>query len=89
MGKLIGTGAYSQVKMAEDVLKKEAVAIKIIKKNELDDYERENVYLEIDALKQLKMFDHILELKDVVEEGNHIFIVTEWLSMDSYDYINW
>lgn len=35
------------------------------------------------------MFDHILELKDVVEEGNHIFIITEWLSMDSYDYINW
>lgn len=50
IGQLVGTGAYSIVKMAEEIETGEAVAIKIIKKYDLSADQLEMVYYEIYAL---------------------------------------
>ena len=42
-------------------------------------------------IKTMQKLDHphILKLKDMIEDGEHLCLITEWLSMDSFDYINW
>lgn len=88
LGQLVGTGAYSYVKMAEVIETGDAVAIKIIKKEKLNRSQLEMVYMEAKALRQLQ-HPNVLKLFDVVDERQHICLVTEWMSMDSFDYINW
>lgn len=41
--------------------------------------------------KLLQKLDHprILGCKEFFDEPEHLCIVTEWMSMDAYDYINW
>lgn len=83
----MGTGGYSLVKVAQNRFSNEAVAVKIIKKRELTDVQYEATLKEVQVLEKLN-HQHIMQFVECFNDDNYLCIVTEWLSMDSYDYIN-
>lgn len=76
------------VKVAQDRVTEEAVAIKIIRKWELTERQYQMVLTEAEVLQRLKGAEHILHFVECFNDANFMCIVTEWLSMDAYDYIN-
>lgn len=84
---MVGTGGYSVVKMAQNRYNEEVVAIKIVKKNELSKKQYKAILKEVSILERLDN-ERILGFRECYNDDTYICIVTEWLSMDTYDYIN-
>lgn len=79
MGGVLGEGAFSVVYSAVDLVTKEKVAIKIIKKYQLDQKQRDNVLKEVNLMKQLK-HPNIVKLLDFIENEHYYYIVQELVS---------
>jgi len=73
----IGTGNYSVVKYGAHKKTGEEVALKIVDKQSLADYERDNISVEIDLLRNYGNHPNILCLKEVFEDKKRITLVTE------------
>ena len=63
------------------------MAIKIIKKWELSRRQLKQILKEADVLSKLR-HEHVLRFVECMQDEDFLCIITEWLSMDTYDYIN-
>ena len=78
--KVIGKGAFSEVRLATNTKTNEMVAIKIILKENIRQHKLNlRVKKEVCIMKQLK-HPHVAEVKDVLQSANEIFIVMECIS---------
>jgi len=75
---VVGSGNYSIVKRGIHKKTGEEVALKIIDKESLTDFEKENLFTEIEILKTL---DHpnIITLKEVFEDRRRLVLVLEFM----------
>lgn len=77
LGKTLGTGNFSKVKLANDSELKETWAIKIIDKEQLQkERMEEQLKREIAVMKMLK-HPNVVQLKEVMQTANHIYLVLE------------
>lgn len=76
IGEVLGEGAFSVVYSAFDSVTKETVAIKAIKKYQLDEKQRNNVLKEVNLMKQLN-HPNIVKLIDFVENEHCYYIIQE------------
>lgn len=77
IGKTLGSGNFSKVKQATDVENGSLWAMKIIEKEQLQrDHMEEQLKREIALMKQLK-HPHIVQLREVMQTQNHIYLVLE------------
>jgi serine/threonine protein kinase len=77
LGKTLGTGNFSKVKLGTDSESGETWAIKIIDKEQLaKEHMEEQLKREIAVMKLLK-HDNIVQLKEVMQTANHIYLVLE------------
>lgn len=74
--KLLGSGAFGQVKKATNKATGEVRAVKMIDKLQLDDPEKTRLMYEIDILKNLT-HPNIVRLYEVYQNKSTIFLVTE------------
>ncbi|KAI8903500.1 kinase-like domain-containing protein, partial [Gorgonomyces haynaldii] len=89
LGKVIGQGSYSKVKMATHILTGEKVAVKCISKESLFKKDSVNKQLvrEILLLAQLS-HQYVCPLLEVIENQDTIFMVTPFIEGgDLYDYV--
>ena len=88
VGKTIGTGTFSKVKLATHCLTKKQVAIKILEKEKIKDKKDiERIHREIRILKMIK-HPNIVELLEVQETSSHLYLVMEHASGgELFDYI--
>eukprot|EP00760_Papus_ankaliazontas_P011318 PhM_4_TR14714/c1_g1_i1/m.7538 len=76
LGKTLGTGNFSKVKVATDE-ENHTWAIKIIDKQQLaKEHMEEQLKREIAVMKLLK-HENIVQLREVLQTGNHIYLVLE------------
>ncbi|CAB3361411.1 Hypothetical predicted protein [Cloeon dipterum] len=73
----LGSGNFSQVKLAHHQLTKERVAIKVLDKNKLDQKTRKMLDREIETLESMN-HPNIIRLYEVVETYTRIHLVTEY-----------
>ncbi|GMM28885.1 serine/threonine protein kinase [Martiniozyma asiatica (nom. inval.)] len=76
IGQRLGEGAFSIVYEAVDKISGEKVAIKVIKKYELDEKQRRNVLKEVNLMSQLN-HPNIVKLIDFVENEQYYYIIQE------------
>ena len=77
LGKTLGTGNFSKVKVGTDCETGETWAIKIIDKEQLaKERMEEQLKREIAVMKMLKQ-PNIVQLKEVMQTANHIYLVLE------------
>lgn len=77
LGKTLGTGNFSKVKVGTDTETGETWAIKIIDKEQLTkERMEEQLKREIALMKKLK-HPNIVQLKEVMQTANHIYLVLE------------
>lgn len=77
-GDELGTGYSGVVKACTDVKQGNKFACKSIKKDNLDDEgDFEDVRLEISVMQRLKSHKHIVTLKNVFEDNNHVHLIME------------
>ena len=74
--KIIGTGALCSVKYGTNLETKQNVAIKIIKKKNLDNSQLESVMNEL-YIMQICKYSYIIKLYDIYENNDRIYIVME------------
>lgn len=88
IGKVIGEGSFSKVRVGTHVLTNERVALKIIEKakiTEASDIERITREIQI-----LKLIDHpnIIKLYEVIDTPRHVYLIQEFIgSGELFDYI--
>lgn len=86
MGQKIGTGSYATVKLGVYKKTGEKVAIKIYDKQKLQDpHKLKNVRREISILSKLN-HPNIIKLYNVIEQGNNLNLVMEFIGMFSLYY---
>ncbi|TID29166.1 hypothetical protein CANINC_002123 [Pichia inconspicua] len=76
MGEVLGEGAFSVVYSAIDKSTGENVAIKVIKKYQLDEKQRDSVIKEVTLMNQLS-HPNIVKLIDFVESDDYYYIIQE------------
>ena len=79
IGKKLGEGAFSVVYQAINLTTNEKVAIKVIKKYQLDEKQRNSVLKEVNIMKQLN-HPNIVKLIEFIENDNYYYIVQEVVS---------
>ena len=74
----VGKGAFGEVKKVLHKLTKDIRAMKIIKKDKCDKNYLNNLYSEINILKQM---DHpnIVKLYEIFSDSKHLYLITEYL----------
>lgn len=75
-GEKIGEGAFSVVYRAKDTHTGKTVAIKVIKKYQLDEKQRTNVIKEVNLMKQMH-HPNIVELVEFIENDEYYYIIQE------------
>eukprot|EP00891_Asterochloris_glomerata_P001387 jgi/Astpho2/1387/Aster-06242 len=88
LGKTLGIGSFGKVKVAEHVLTKHKVAIKILNRRKIRQMDmEEKVRREIKILR-LFMHPHIIRLYEVIETPTDIYVVMEYVKAgELFDYI--
>lgn len=77
LGRTLGSGNFSKVKLATDTETKKQWAIKIIDKGQLvREHMEEQLKREIAVMKRLRQ-PNIIELHEVMQTSNHIYLVLE------------
>ncbi|KEG06137.1 serine/threonine protein kinase [Trypanosoma grayi] len=80
LGKTLGAGNFSKVKMGTDMETGEKWAIKIIDKEQLvREHMEEQLKREIAVMKLLRQ-PNIIQLREVLQTTNHVFLVLELVS---------
>ncbi len=83
----LGEGHFAVVKLAQHVLTKEKVAVKIIDKGRLTDQELQHLHHEVRVMKLIR-HPHIVRLYQVVDTASKLFLILEWgQGGDLYEYI--
>ncbi|KAK3831116.1 MAG: putative calcium/calmodulin-dependent protein kinase [Linnemannia gamsii] len=72
----MGDGAFSNVYKAYDTKMDRLVAVKVVRKFELNAHQRANILKEVQIMRQLK-HDGIVELYEFTESNEHYFLVLE------------
>ncbi|KAJ3087010.1 MAP/microtubule affinity-regulating kinase 3 [Quaeritorhiza haematococci] len=86
--KTIGQGTFGKVKLAEHVRTKDLAAIKIIEKANVKTQKQKNSVQREVRLMKLLHHPHIVEVKDIIETDEHIFMIMEYASGgELFDYI--
>ena len=86
-GKLLGRGAFAKVELATHKLTKEKVAIKIVKKDKLNDIEKIRLNREIKILK-LMHHNNIVHFYNSISTSNLVYIIMEYINgKDLFSYI--
>lgn len=78
MGKLLGEGAFAQVRLGVDKETGERFAIKIIKKKEYDAKEMDFLVREVNILKSVS-HQHIVNTHDVFDTRDRLHLVLEFM----------
>ncbi|KAJ3443365.1 serine/threonine-protein kinase brsk2-like protein [Anaeramoeba flamelloides] len=89
IGKTLGTGSYSKVKLATHKVTGQKVAIKIVSKKQLLEKPAnlERIRREISVQKLIK-HPSVIQIYDVYETNKHLFLVLEYISGgELFDYI--
>lgn len=88
LGRTLGFGSFSKVKIAEHILTGHKVAIKVLNRRKIKNLDmEEKVRREIKILR-LFMHPHIIRLYEVIETHTDIYVVTEYVkSGELFDYI--
>ncbi|CAN8073623.1 unnamed protein product [Agarophyton chilense] len=88
LGKTLGVGSFSRVKIAEHEPTGKKVAVKILNRHKIRDQGmEEKLKREIKILK-LCMHPHIIRLYEVIETSTDVYVVTEYSSGgELFDYI--
>lgn len=79
LGEKLGEGAFSVVYAAINKETKEKVAIKVIKKYQLDEKQKANVMKEVNLMSQLN-HPNVVKLIDFIENDHYYFIIQELVS---------
>uniref|UniRef100_A0A7S4KK28 Non-specific serine/threonine protein kinase n=1 Tax=Guillardia theta TaxID=55529 RepID=A0A7S4KK28_GUITH len=78
IGKLIGSGAFSKVRLATHVTKKKQYAMKIVDKDKIQNIkDLENVMREMHVLKNIS-HPNIISMHEAIEKGNKLFLVLDY-----------
>ena len=79
LGKTLGKGTFGKVKLAEQTLTGEKVAIKILEKDRIIDVaDVERVSREIHILKLIR-HPNIIQLYEIIETPKQLFLVMEYM----------
>lgn len=85
--KTIGKGNFAVVRLANHVITKTKVAIKIIDKTHLDEENLKKIFREVQIMKLLH-HPHIIRLYQVMETEKMIYLVTEYADKgEIFDYL--
>ena len=88
IGKTIGEGSFSKVKLGTHLVTNERVALKIIEKSKItESQDIERITREIQIL---KLLDHqnIVRLYEIIDTPRHLYIIQEYLpNGELFDYI--
>lgn len=79
LGRLLGEGAFAQVRLAADRETGEHVAVKIIKKSEFAPQEMEYIRREVQVCRHV-FHPNVIETRDIFDTSAELFIVLELLS---------
>ncbi|XP_051151127.1 SNF1-related protein kinase catalytic subunit alpha KIN10-like [Andrographis paniculata] len=85
LGKTLGHGAFGKVKLAVHTLTGIKVAIKILERQSIDEYEAQKVRKEIDIMRQL-FHPHIVRLFEVVDTPANVYVVMEYMDSGELFY---
>lgn len=88
-GKTLGTGSTGKVKLAKNLITNEIVAIKIVRKDYLDNKPslKKKMRREISVLKVLS-HPNLMSLIDVFEIETHLFLVMEFVDgLELFEYL--
>jgi serine/threonine protein kinase len=75
---LLGTGSFSQVKLGQELTTGQTVAVKIMEKSKLGDYDRQCIGTEIAILRRLR-HRHVVQYLDDFSDDAKSFIVLEYV----------
>lgn len=86
--KEIGSGTFGKVYLGEHIPTKSSIAIKVLDKTKITDRsDFERVCREL-KISQTILHPHLVQLYDMLETENHIFLIMEFLAGgELYDYI--
>ncbi|XVF76539.1 hypothetical protein PTKIN_Ptkin13bG0273700 [Pterospermum kingtungense] len=88
VGKTLGIGSFGKVKIAEHVLTGHKVAIKIIKREKIENKEMEEKVKRETKILRLFKHPHIIRLYEVIETATDVFMVMEYVTCgELFDYI--
>jgi len=73
----LGAGNYAVVKIGTHKKTREQFALKIIEKDKIPDYEKDNLMNEIDILKNYSNHPNIITLKEVYEDRKRLVLIME------------
>jgi len=76
---VVGSGNYSIVNRGIHKKSDEEVALKIIEKDLVSDFEKENLYTEIEILRTYGDHPNIIKLKEVYEDRKRLILVLEFM----------
>lgn len=85
LGKTLGVGCFAKVKLAVHNLTGIKVAIKILDRQTLDEFETMKVRREVNIMRQLS-HPHIVRLFEVIETTSHIYVVMEYMNSGELFY---
>ena len=77
--ELLGEGALSTVRLAQNLSTGKPVAVKIIPKKDLTLFEKETVFIECEVLKILN-HDHIVKLLDFYEDKENYYVFLQYIA---------
>jgi serine/threonine protein kinase len=78
VGKVLGEGAFAEVRVGNDKETGEAFAIKIIKKKEYDPKEMEYILREVNIMKSMS-HDNVVNTFDIFDSKEYLYIVLEFM----------
>ena len=87
-GKSLGKGTFGKVKLAEHILTKEKVAIKILEKARIKD--RKDIARISREIKILKKVRHpnVIQLYEIIETETELYLIMEYcVNGELFDYI--
>ncbi|KAL0289889.1 UNVERIFIED_CONTAM: SNF1-related protein kinase catalytic subunit alpha KIN10 [Sesamum angustifolium] len=87
-GRRIGRGAFAKVKIAQHIPTGHKVAIKIIKRQEMQSREMEEKVRREIKICRLFMHPHVVRIYEVIETPTRIYVVMEYMMRgELHDYI--
>ena len=88
LGKVIGAGAFSKVRIAVHTVTNEKVAVKIVNKDQIHNIkDLERVMREMHVLKNI-IHPNIIRMHEVVEKGSRLYLVLDFANGgELYNYI--
>ena len=88
MKDIIGQGRYGTIRVGYHKIKNRYVAIKIINKKSMSEFDMESIRHQIEILK-IAIDEYVLQLLDIIENESYLYIITELCKGgDLYSYLN-